>query len=120
MQLYTVWKKDGTGINEKCLMNTDGDYIGIETSKKYSSTNHYHSKQYKAQIVAVDNKNKTGMYHLYKELNDNDEENSKSWKSKYIGCCVTVEKAHWYGDIQVYRCLELNEYFSSNEIKIIE
>lgn len=83
MQLYTVWKKDGTGINEKCLMNTDGDYIGIETTKKYSSTNHYHSKQYKAQYV-------------------------------------TVEKAHWCGDIQVYRCLELNEYFSSNEIKILK
>lgn len=35
-------------------------------------------------------------------------------------CYVTVEKARWCGNIQVYRCLELNEHFSENEIKILE
>lgn len=120
MQLYTVWEKGYIGVNEKCLKNTDGNYIGVKTGNKYNSKTHCHSKQYKALIVAVDDENKTGMYHLYKELSNMNEENNKSWKSQYIGCYVTVEKAHWCGDVQIYRCLELEEYFSDSEIKLLD
>jgi hypothetical protein len=119
MQTYTVWKNNYTGINEKCLMNEDGNYIGIKTGDKYLKSEHYHSQQLKAQIISVDESNQTGMIHLYKEANEIGE-NKKSWKEQYIGCYITVEKAHWCGDIQVYRCLELGDYWSSNEIKILE
>lgn len=120
MQTYTVWKNNGMGIDENCLINYDGDYIGIDTGKIYKQSEYYHSEQFKAQIISVDDKNETGMYHLYTGWSDDNIENHKSWKSKYIGCYVTVETAHWCDDIQVYRCLELSDYWSSNEIKILE
>lgn len=122
MQTYTVWKLNSTGINEKCLLNTDGDYVGIETGNVYLKDSHYASKQMKAKIVSVDSENKTGMYHLYSELWDDpevQEDNRSSWKKKFVGCLVTVESSHYFGDLTIYRCLELCEYFSSNEIEIL-
>lgn len=121
MYLYTVWKKNRFGIDEKYLMNDNGDFIGNKTGDIYSKEDHYASEQQKAKIIAVDNENKTGMYHLYAELSKINEENNKSIKSKYIGCTVTLETAHWSGDVRVYRCLELNgEYFSDSEVQILE
>jgi len=118
MQIYHVWKNNCMGLNEECLLNENRDYVGIKTGKIYDRNLHYHSEQYKAKIIAVDDINQTGMYHLYKEINEK-EENNKSWKIKYIGCLVTVERAHHCGDLDVYRCLELGDYWSENEIKII-
>lgn len=119
MQTYTVWTKNYTSVDEKCLRNIDGDYIGIQTGTKYSVENHYHSEQLKAQIVAVDSVNQTGMIHLYGESKTDGDENRQFWKSKYIGCYVTVERAHYFGELTVYRCLELGDYWSSNEIKLL-
>jgi len=122
MLLYTVWKDNTLGIKERCIMNQNGNYVGIKTGKTYSNLEYSASKQYAAQIVDVDSINNTGMYHLNEgwEFEGRIEENKKSWKQKFIGCFVTIEKAHIYGELIVYRCLELNEYFSSNEIKILD
>jgi len=121
---YTVWRgKEGLGIgvNEKCLITDNGDYVGLKTGKKYLKGDHYHSFQIIGKIITVDEINSTGMYHFDGEWSDKGEENKKSFKEKYIGCIVTLERAHFFGDIQVYRCLELNnEYFSDKEIEIIE
>jgi hypothetical protein len=122
MKLYTIWSKkslshigfefSNQGVDEKCLMDDNEDYFGIKTGNIYSKEEFYHSDQWNAKIVAVDNENKTAMYHL-------EEDNRKDWKSKFIGCFVTLEKAHFADSVQVYRCLELNgEYFSEFEVEI--
>ena len=119
-RIYAAWQKNGTGIKEDVL-DTDLDYyIGVKTGTKYPKNEYHISKYYKAKIINVDKENKTGMYHLYKEWNDNDEENNISYKSKYIGAIVTVSKAHYCGEHTVYYCTELQEYFSDDEIKILE
>ena len=120
MQLYIVWTKLSSGINEKCLLREDGNYIGVETGKLYSiKDGYYTSKLYKAKIKNVDNINKTGMYHLYEGWDENTEENNKSFKQKFIGCFITVREAHYADDLKIYQCLELNEYFSEDEIEIL-
>jgi hypothetical protein len=111
-----VWLKNGTGINERCLKRAPSGYVGIKTGNIYSSLTHYHSQQSLAQIIDADSINQTGMLHLFE---DGCEENRKSWKEKYIGCFVTVEEAHKVGELTLYRCLELNEYFSSNELRLL-
>lgn len=35
MNLYTVWTKSGFGINEKCLIDDTGNYIGLELDENY-------------------------------------------------------------------------------------
>lgn len=118
--LYHLYKTKGaTGVEEPCLIKDDGNYIGIKTGKLYPRSEYYHRNQFKAKIIAVDNNNKTGMLHLYRDTSFHIEENAKSKKEKYLGCIVTVEEAHWNGDIRVYYCNELNEYFSDSEIQII-
>ena len=92
--------------------------MGIQSGNTYDPHNHYHSKQYEAQIVSVDKSNLTGMLHLHKD-EESIEENRYSWKEKFIGCYVTVEKTHFCDELQIYRCLELGDYWSSNEIEII-
>lgn len=119
MKIYTVWTKNRTGVG-KCLLRENGDFISVETGEVFKGDDHYPSEIYPAKIVGVDKENNTGMYHLYKEWDDNEEENRYSFKVKYIGCLVTVEKAHSYGDVKVYRCKELNEYFTSNEIELVK
>lgn len=121
--IHTVWKNCGVGVkpNQKCLKRQNGDFINIDDGTIYPCSDHYASKQYKAIIQKPDTENMTGMYHLYEEFSGNNEENKKSWKEKYIGCYVTVEPAHKCGDLKIYRCLELNgEYFSENELQILE
>lgn len=119
MKLYTVWNKH-TSVSERCLINQNKEYVGVETGNKYIGDNYRHSQQFKAIIVYVDDKNMTGMYHLNEDYESGNEPNHKSKKSKYIGCEVTVEKAHMCGELAIYRCLELGEYFSSNELAIYE
>lgn len=151
MRMYTVWTSksmpergydwSNQGVNEKCLIRENGDYIGLETGKVYEKENFHHSKQFRAKIVAVENDNNTGIYHLDKDFRkhfgyekidksisnrleqldiETSENNKYSWKIKYIGCYVTIEKAHFYGNVEVYRCKELGDYWTSNEIEIIE
>ena len=104
-------------MREKFLMTETGDYVGLSSGKFCSKKDHYHKELLKGQIVSVDSVNNTGMYHLCE--GDEEEENRYSFKRKYIGCIVSVETAHSYGELTVYYCHELDEYFSSNEIKII-
>ena len=113
-------RKYGTGI-ERCLMTADGDYIGIESGKLYSKRCHYHSDNIIAQIVSIDDVNKTGMLHLY---GDNDlfpdaEENEATKKRKYLGAIITVQEVHNAGEHTIYRCQELDEFFSDDELKIL-
>jgi hypothetical protein len=116
IELFTIWERNRRGIDEKCLMTENGDYIGQETGSFYSKEDHYHSTQVKGKIVKVDQDNHTGMIHLD---DDSDfEEDYKCRKSEYIGCFATFEEAHYFGNIKVYRCLELGEYFSENELEI--
>lgn len=125
MATYTVWKKhcniteESPGIAEKCLINTDGDYVNVETGILYSKDTHYHSKQYKAIITKIDKNNCTGMYHLNSFFAPNRLENHYDWKSRFIGCNVTVQEAHLWGDIKVYYVVELKEYFSANELSLM-
>jgi hypothetical protein len=132
MQLYTVWEASGkldskeakesylgTGIDEKCLMNEEGDYVGQDTGQIYPRDKHYHSDQLIGIIITVDEDNKTGMMHLDGPAwADDSEINEKTMKARYTGCRVTLESAHFADGIAVYRCLELREYFSELEVKI--
>ena len=113
-RIYRLWTKIEIGINEEAL-DTDRDYfIGIDTGKKYSKSDYYISEYYKAIIKNVDKKNKTGMCHLYKD------KNRVSFKKKYLNSIVSVRKAHFMGKHTIYYCHELNEYFSDDEIEILE
>ncbi len=118
MQTYTVWtKKYMTSADNPCIRKSNGDYVCIETGEIFPVVDHYNSEQLIAKIVGVDSINQTGMLHLNEE--DDEEENRKSWKERYIGCIVTVERAHYAGDLTIYRCLELGDYWSSNEIELL-
>lgn len=111
----------GTGINEKCFMTDRGHYIGVETGTFYEKKFHYHSPNFKARIVNVDDENLTGMYHLSEgELFPDAEENEATWKRKYLGAIITVREAHWAGKHRIYHCIELDEYFSDKELEILE
>jgi len=55
---------------------------------------------------------------IIKDLKDNGTE--KNWKRKYLGALVTVREAHSAGEHIIYYCLELDEYFSDNEIEILK
>jgi hypothetical protein len=140
MTLYSVWQvhtgimgnpiKDpekakksnsGTGVGEKCLMTDKGHYVGVESGKFYEKKFHYHSPNLKARVVNVDGENLTGMYHLSEgELFPDAEENEATWKRKYLGAIITVREAHWAGEHRIYRCIELDEYFSDRELEILE
>jgi hypothetical protein len=114
IEIYTVWDKTRMGVQEKCLRNDLGSYIGLETGNYYSKEMHHHSEQLKGKIVDVDEENLTGMLHLSYD----DDVNRKYEKGKYLGCYVTLEEAHLAHGLKVYRCLELNEYFSENEVEL--
>lgn len=118
MKLYTVWTNNSYGVHEKCLMTTDGDFVGQETGTFYSRNKYYASPQLKGKIVSVSEQNETGMYHLYGDMREDSEENAKSVKSKFIGCEITLERAHYADGLLIYRCLELGEYFSENEVQV--
>jgi hypothetical protein len=119
MELYTVFAKKGFGVNNPCLMDDNGDYIELKSGLKHSKNDYYHRKQFKAKIVSVDNINQTGMYHLSKGWDDDNEENNFSKKSSYLNCFITVEEAHYNGGKRIFNCLELKEYFSEDEIELI-
>lgn len=115
---YRVWKGTGPGmgvsVNEICIMNTAGDYVGIQTGHLFPHAGHYHSVSVPAVISSVDEENRTGMLHL--DADGIFGVNKKLWKQRYIGCHINVIQAHRYGDLKVYRCTELDEYFSQNEL----
>lgn len=120
MKLYTVWTNNKTNIGQKCVKNDNGDFIGATTGDTYSKKEHYSSDQIRAKISKIDVNNLTGMYHLAPEV-EGGEQNRSEWKSRFIGCEVTVEAAHYCGNHKVYRCLELGgEYFSDMELTLLE
>jgi hypothetical protein len=118
--IFIVWKNDHTGLKERCLMNIDGNFIGIETGRLYLKEYYYASLLLKGQIIAVDSVNKTGMLHLHKEWADNEEENQVTWKNQFLGAIATFREGHYVGEHKIYYCVELNEYFSDDEVKILQ
>lgn len=117
---YHLWKNNGTGMNEEVLDTSANYYIGVDTGIRYSKKEYYISEYKKARIKSVDEINKTGMYHLYAELNDEEDENNSAFKLKYINAIVSVKRAHYADDKPVYYCHELKEYFSEDEIELLE
>jgi hypothetical protein len=117
---YYLWKNNGTGMNEEALDTNQDYFIGIKSGNKYSKKEYYISEYHKAIIKGVDDVNNTGMYHLYAEINDTEDENNASIKTKYINAIVSVKRAHYCDGHPVYICHELDEYFSDTEIEIIE
>lgn len=116
---YRVWngtQPHGTGVNEICILNTAGDYVGIQTGKVFPGATHYHSVSIPVVISSVDEENNTGMQHL--DADGIFGINKKLWKQRYIGCQVNVIEAHMWGELKVYRCCELDEYFSRNELTL--
>ncbi|MCA1021559.1 hypothetical protein [Halobacillus litoralis] len=120
MQLHSIVQYDGMPVivQEKCLLTDSGDYVGVESGKTYQSNKYKAMDSLRAKIVSVDDVNNTGMIRLDREFNDTEDENASKLKSKYLGCYVTVRPAHMYGGINVYRCYELDEYFSEYEIEL--
>ncbi len=110
-EVYIVWK-DHTGVEDRrCVMNADGDYIGIDTGNLYSKETHRHSEMLWATIQRVEEDNETGMYHLW-------EEESVDKKKAFIGCTLQFREAHFWGKIRVYQCIQTGEYYNQNELKI--
>lgn len=119
--VYRVWSKRGcTGVGEQCLLRDDSSFVGINSGNLYNKEDYYASELFKAKIINIDDCNNTGMYHLYKDWNDKSEENNKSVKEKYLNCYITVRKAHFADKVEVFQCIELDEYFSEHELEIIE
>ena len=108
--LVTVWKGErpfGRGINEKCYLLVDGNYEGIESGTTYSKDGHYHSPVY-AAIGLAPRPNETCMYYR-------DEVGHPELEGKYI----EVEKAHYCGNILVWRLTIGGAYLSGNEIRLL-
>lgn len=123
MQTVNIWRNSKTwdGSERVCLTRSNGDFVRIKDGAIFSKDDHYCEKQFKARIKAVDQKNETGMYHLDEHWSDNHETNAISRKSLFLDCIVTVVAAHMCGGTKVYRCIELdNEYFSENELELLE
>lgn len=118
--VFRIYASSGIGVSENCLMTASRGYIGIKTGHFYSPDDYYHSPLIKARIKEIDDQNKTGMYHLYKEFSDLNEENNISQKEKYINAIVTLREAHWMGKHRIYYCIELEEFFSDDEIEILQ
>lgn len=108
-----VWKSNGSGINERCVVNDNGDFVGVKTGTVYSKETHYCSDKIKAKVVRVDDKQLNGMIHL----EPGSEQHIR--KQNFIGCTLTFRKAHFFGDIQVYHCFETEEYFNQNELEVL-
>lgn len=113
MELHTVVKSNGLAIilDEQCLINNNGDYVGCKTGNIYSQKEHMHKEKYKGKIVHIDTFNMTGMIHLSEQI-------YRDIKAKFLGCKVTLEKAHLCGELTIYRCLENGEYYSENEVEV--
>lgn len=79
------------------------------TSEDFSSGVIKKQAQLSAKIIAIDEENRTGMYH----------DPQKSKRPEMIGCLVTVRPAHLWKDKKVYYCYELREYFSEGEIELL-
>lgn len=114
MRIYTVWFKH-TGIREKCLMKSDGNYVGIQTGQLYKKEDGYnHSKQVTAILTNID---------PFIETGDPDDEEDQlkqiNIKQNCLGCYVTLEHAHRAGSKHIYRCRELNIYLSDDEVKVL-
>lgn len=119
-KLVTVWNKRSFGVNEKCTI-TDNGYLGEKTNTIYSFDTHYHSEQFHAKVRSVDERNLTGMYHLYEGWEDGSEENEKTLKTGLVGTDIIVEQAHYAGERTVYRSVfPVCEYWTDLEIEIGE
>jgi hypothetical protein len=109
--------KDSVIVSEPALWSFNGYYVGVKTGTHYSPNDYRHRPQYVALLTGVDAENLTGMFHLDEPPTLVD---SCAWhKSLFLGCRVTVEEAHRVGELKVYYCLELAEYFSEHEVNLL-
>lgn len=112
--LEIVYKCNKEGINEKCVKNDNGDFIGIDSGKTYPKVGHYSCTKILGKVIKIDQKNLTGMFHLGLDSLEYEK------KKKFIGCIMTFREAHMFGNIKVYQSYETGEYFSQNELEIIQ
>lgn len=113
-----VWSRKGiSSVNESCVINKNGDYVGLKTGNVYDKMMYYHSEVFMALVVCVDKKQLNGMIHLDPE--DKDGIKAINRKHSFIGCVLPFRKAHLYGEHQVYQCILTHEYFNDLEIKLI-
>lgn len=113
-----VWSRKGlTGIKEQCVINENGDYVGINSGMVYDKMMYYHSHVFLAKVISVDKKQKNGMIHL----DPKDQEGIKriNRKHSFIGCILPFRNAHLYGKHKVYQCTLTHEYYNDLEIELI-
>jgi hypothetical protein len=122
----TVWKKNGFGVGKGIIVENGysckiTSSLGFLENVILPSADYYHSEQFIAKVKSVDDRNLTGMFHLYEEWSDNADENAQSLKLGLVGTELIVEAAHWSGDRRIYRSVyPEHEYWSDLEIEIIE
>jgi hypothetical protein len=115
----SIWSKKGLGgIDERCRLNLDGDYVGIETGKIYSKKEYYHSSIRKGKFIKAAFPDNTGMFHL----DFSSQKEADNYKSKFKGYELYLEEAHFYGELKVYRAylpdFSEDEYFSEDELEV--
>lgn len=111
--LNIIFANNRVGVNELCLINASGDFVGVETGKIYSRLSHYKPDSFLARVIKVDMDQDNGMIHL----EPNSDHHIK--KFNYIGCIMNFIVAHYYGEDKIYLSIETSEYFSEKELEII-
>src|SRR5690606_35585710 len=97
-ELLCVWNRQWQkgGVDEKCVRNDKGDYVGVNTGTIYPSKTHYHSDTFLAKVIAIDENQENGMYHL--DPKDKHGIECIKVKRNFIGCTMPFREAHSYGD----------------------
>lgn len=98
---------------ERVIENGKGDFVGLETGKIYRGEEYYASPTLRATVVSIDEEQKNGMIHL----EPGSEYHLK--KQNFIGCTMTFRRAHNFGELTVYQCIETGEYYNQNELKVL-
>ena len=79
---------------------------------------------YKAKIIKHEIPDNTGMVHLCDSVGERDGKTGRMRRLKNfpLGSAVYVQKAHFYGELQIYRVYlgDTMDYFSENEIELEE
>lgn len=105
--IVSVWK-GYVGVGEKCLLQLDGNYYGIDSRRVYPRGEYRHSPVYLARVTQAVEQNETGMYYR-------DERNHP----ELVGQTVEVDEAHLYGGAKVWRTLREGAYLAAVEIELV-
>lgn len=112
MNSYIIWEDGYKGVDENACINQDGDFIGLKTGKFYPKEKFKKSETLKAIVKTCEDGSNTGMMHLSEESNN-------AIRKAFIGCELTFRRAHNFGNIAVYHCLENKDYYTQNELQIL-